>query len=238
MNRRREEEIEREARRLRLELDRRKLEFWDSPPSHPIDRIDPFRIATGILCVVLEEPEEVHLPYADPLGGNLPFRIGGYIDRTRNAIGVARRFRPETRRFTLAHEIGHWQLHRGTIYFRDIPLIAGDRASSNRPPEELEANRFAEELLMPAESVKSEFRAIFQEESLRNRSPDEGLAAWISFGTERRVTVSELIQKGREYLALRLSECIPVGQPYLSLAQRFRVSPLAMSIRLQRLGLV
>jgi IrrE N-terminal-like domain len=242
MDRRREEEIEREARKLRLELVRRSLEFWDSPPDSMIDRIDPFRIAIGILGVDIEEPEEIHLPFADTLSGNLPFRIGGYIDRKRNKIGVARRFRMETRRFTLAHEIGHWQLHQGTVYFRDIPIVAGDRASSNRDPVEREANRFAEELLMPADLVKQYFSYIFgdvfPEQTLRNRAPDDRLAAWLSFGTERRVTVAELIQQGREYLALRLSECIPAGHPYLSLAQRFRVSPLAMSIRLQRLALV
>jgi Zn-dependent peptidase ImmA (M78 family) len=67
------------------------------------------------------------------------------------------------RRFTAAHELGHFMLHRSTMgRFRadtDATLCeAGDDAADRM---EQEANRFAAELLMPAEMCRtraSEFR--------------------------------------------------------------------------------
>ena len=64
---------------------------------------------------------------------------------------------PERRRFTLAHEVGHWvcQCLEGTtapVYCRDRDVsTATDRAL------EREANLFAAELLMPTLELRSEF---------------------------------------------------------------------------------
>ncbi|HEX6899799.1 MAG TPA: ImmA/IrrE family metallo-endopeptidase [Thermoanaerobaculia bacterium] len=232
-----QDEIEREPRRLLNELERRKTEIWDSPPDHRIDRIDPFKIVTHLLRVTLYEPEEIPHPRDYHPIGNVPSRIAGYIARNENTIGLARRFNPEIRRFTLAHEIGHWQLHKGEVYFRDFPLTAGDRSGSNRPLVEREANRFAEELLMPRELVRAYFRQIFGLETLRDQAPDEPFARRLSFGTNQRVTVADLIERGRDRMAFLVAEYKenPVD---FSLAERFRVSVTAMSIRLMRLRLV
>lgn len=225
------------ARKLLLELERRRSECWDSPPDHRIDRIDPFKIVRFLLPAELHEPEEIPWPTAHSQNGNLPSRIAGYIDRRHNVIAVARRFSPEVRRFTLAHEIGHWQLHKGSVYLRDFPLIAGDRSAAKRPLVEIEANRFAEELLMPADLVKAYFRQVFGVETLRDREPDEALAGWLSLGVRRKVTVAELIDKGRDWMAFLAAE--HKNDPLdFSLAERFRVSTTAMSIRLMRLHLV
>lgn len=55
---------------------------------------------------------------------------------------------PQRKRFTLAHELGHLMLHGedGRGLFRDRSF-SGD-------PEELEANSFAAELIMPAHAVQ------------------------------------------------------------------------------------
>ena len=64
---------------------------------------------------------------------------------------------PGRRRFTLAHELGHWvcQVQEGKtapVYCRPVDVTeAADRAL------EREANVFAAELLMPEELVASEF---------------------------------------------------------------------------------
>lgn len=52
------------------------------------------------------------------------------------------------RRFTIAHELGHWELHRGRsqAYLCTTGDVHGYRGS----PMELEANAFAAELLMPS----------------------------------------------------------------------------------------
>ncbi len=51
------------------------------------------------------------------------------------------------KRFAIAHEIGHWEIHKGIsqIAYCTDSQIAGYKAS----PEELEASSFAAELLMP-----------------------------------------------------------------------------------------
>jgi antirestriction protein ArdC len=76
-----------------------------------------------------------------------------------NATEAARS--PARVRFTIAHELGHWHLHRRsgraqTRFCRE-DQVGGTRAelqSSKRI--EAEANRFAAELLMPRELVRAE----------------------------------------------------------------------------------
>lgn len=67
-------------------------------------------------------------------------------------IGVNSLHHPNRQRFTIAHEIGHFLLHKGEeiivdrgfrVNFRD------DESAKAENPEEIEANYFAAELLMP-----------------------------------------------------------------------------------------
>lgn len=66
------------------------------------------------------------------------------------------------RRFSLAHEIGHYVLHRDGTDFQEPPMIdfppveEDDRAGGS--PTEFEANIFAGELLVPVEYLKKYFR--------------------------------------------------------------------------------
>ncbi len=76
--------------------------------------------------------------------------------------------------FTLAHELGHWELHRG-IFERMMatPSLfdASDLPSppsivcrtSKRPRIEIQADRFAAYLLMPAAAVRNAFRSVHGE---------------------------------------------------------------------------
>ena len=109
--------------------------------------------------------------------------------------------------FTLAHEIGHWCLHRGRD---EVRLAMGDlfggppertiicRASRGRERIELQANAFAGCLLMPRDLLVRAWRR----RARRGRRDD------VVEPTVRR------------------------------LAEEFEVSPPAMRIRLERLGLV
>ncbi len=54
---------------------------------------------------------------------------------------------PQRQRFSLGHELGHWQHHRGQFLFCRSSDIGKDRAKAQ---VEIVANRFAAELLMPA----------------------------------------------------------------------------------------
>jgi hypothetical protein len=68
---------------------------------------------------------------------------------------------PTRRRFTIAHELGHWRLHRNAnrgVYCRSSsiePEARSDRAPI--PPAEDEANVFAAAVLMPATLVQEEY---------------------------------------------------------------------------------
>ena len=62
---------------------------------------------------------------------------------------------PRRRRFTIAHEVGHWQLHKDDIAdlvvtrTHDHVPAAREQAKTPEQIREREANRFAAELLMP-----------------------------------------------------------------------------------------
>ena len=66
---------------------------------------------------------------------------------------------PRRRRFTIAHEVGHWQLHKDDIadlvVTRTHDYVPAAREKAKTPEEirEREANRFAAELLMPEDRI-------------------------------------------------------------------------------------
>jgi Zn-dependent peptidase ImmA (M78 family) len=69
-------------------------------------------------------------------------------------IGVNSLHHPNRQRFTIAHEIGHFLLHKGEEIIVDrnfrVSFRDGDSGKAEKP-EEIEANYFAAELLMPAD---------------------------------------------------------------------------------------
>jgi Zn-dependent peptidase ImmA (M78 family) len=79
---------------------------------------------------------------------------------SQRVIGVNKDHAAVRQRFTIAHELGHLELHRGRplildtavrINFRDtVSGLATDR-------EEVEANRFAAALLMPERMIMQQF---------------------------------------------------------------------------------
>jgi len=145
------------ARRLLVEFEAH-YELGDVPPV-PVERI-----AESLLGLIIEEHDDVRsLPNAPADLG----RLSGMIDPATKTIWLDRvegdRSRGR-RRFTIAHECGHWVLHLdhgkgvhaccrpGDIVDRptvDISHLAGP---------EREANEFASELLMPEILVTEQAR--------------------------------------------------------------------------------
>lgn len=77
----------------------------------------------------------------------------------RGAIGVNRNHHPHRQRFTVAHELGHFLLHRdaGSVFVDSTLTFYRDRRSADGVYlQEMEANTFAAELLMPEERVREE----------------------------------------------------------------------------------
>jgi Zn-dependent peptidase ImmA (M78 family) len=92
-----------------------------------------------------------YLAYDGQLSGMI-FREG---DRT--IIGVNALHHPNRQRFTVAHELGHMILHAETPLFIDkqFKMTRADRKEGEDwVPEEIEANRFASELLVPTDFLR------------------------------------------------------------------------------------
>lgn len=71
----------------------------------------------------------------------------------RGIIHVRENLKPDgRRRFTIAHELGHWELHASQSQFL---CDAEDMRDYGRSPLEMEANHFAAELLMPTSHFRS-----------------------------------------------------------------------------------
>lgn len=86
-----------------------------------------------------------------------------YRDDNDTIIGVNSEESPQRKRFTIAHELGHFMLHEGNklyvdqnfrVNFRDI------NSSSATDMNEIEANAFAAALLMPDKIVKDTFYSV------------------------------------------------------------------------------
>lgn len=90
----------------------------------------------------------------DDLSGYIENRPSGWL------IGVNRYHAPTRQRFTLAHELGHYILHRERIgigeKIEDKMLL---RTESFGVQVEEEANEFAAELLMPAQEFTALIRS-------------------------------------------------------------------------------
>ena len=68
---------------------------------------------------------------------------------------------PARRRFTIAHELGHWRLHRGAaehaVFCRSGSIASATPTRTRIPAAEDEANLFAAAVLMPARLVQDHY---------------------------------------------------------------------------------
>ena len=85
-------------------------------------------------------------PFKEDLSGVL------VKEKKRTVIGV-NSSHPKTRqRFTIAHELGHFALkHDGELFIDKTVMKRDGRSSQAIDPQEIEANSFAAEILMPSE---------------------------------------------------------------------------------------
>lgn len=82
-----------------------------------------------------------------------------YRDGERTIIGINSSDGVARQRFTISHELGHLRLHTGRAMFVEKHVQVNLRnsiSSSATNAEEIEANRFAAELLMPSSLVTRE----------------------------------------------------------------------------------
>ena len=90
-------------------------------------------------------------PAEDDLSGFLLKRPDGTA-----VVGVNARHHPNRQRFTIGHEIGHYLLHQYDEVHVDkfVIKLRDGNSSTGENEEEVEANRFAAELLMPRQFIE------------------------------------------------------------------------------------
>ena len=87
--------------------------------------------------------------------------LSGALIRTDETvvIGVNSSHHPNRQRFTIAHELGHFLLHEGIQMHVDEDFrvnLRNEESSKATSREEIEANRFAAELLMPRHFIEQD----------------------------------------------------------------------------------
>ena len=144
---------------------------WRGGPVEP--PIDVDEIAEGYLELSLEiEDLRTRLGIADVLGAT--WFDDRLIRIDRHLEGKEGRFA-----FTLAHEIGHWRLHRPLLQLQKLALslfpsregVAATpafvcRTSERRAPAEWQADRFAACLLMPSHTMRETGRRLLGEQPI------------------------------------------------------------------------
>lgn len=73
------------------------------------------------------------------------------LDRDKSVIGYNPNESPVRRRFTIAHELGHYELHRthSELFVDKKILFRNQDSSTGEFKKEMEANAFAAAILMP-----------------------------------------------------------------------------------------
>jgi len=91
-----------------------------------------------------------------------------YRDGDHVVIGVNSAHVDRRRRFTIAHEIGHLVLHKGRPLVLDHVRVNFRDANSSTASdlEEIQANAFAAEILMPKDQVIASARKLLEDEAM------------------------------------------------------------------------
>jgi Zn-dependent peptidase ImmA (M78 family) len=103
-----------------------------------------------------------------------------YRDRNRSVIGVNKDHSANRQRFTIAHEIGHYFLHKAG--FDEVHVdrtfvvrLRNELSSEGTDSDEIEANAFAAQLLMPASFLHDDLVEL-QKVDVEDAKSVEGLA--------------------------------------------------------------
>lgn len=92
--------------------------------------------------------------------------ISGFLLRNADGnaiIGVNMLHHPNRQRFTIAHEIGHYMLDHAFDQVhvdRSVMKLRSSASSSGEDQDEVEANRFAAELLMPRKFLSEDIQSL------------------------------------------------------------------------------
>lgn len=118
-------------------------------PPVPVDRI-----AESLGAIISFEPFEGK----DDLSGIL------YRNGKNKIIGINSAHAQNRQRFSIAHEIGHLRLHSKELFVDKVVRVnfRDNKSSLATDREEIEANTFAAELLMPKNFINTEIDSLIK----------------------------------------------------------------------------
>lgn len=210
-------------------------------PPIPIEDIIEKHLKLGI------EFDDTHSLFGIPRSGTAPDILGAMFFNEERIV-IDESLDPEEHpamegryRFTLAHEGGgHWRLHRR--YFNCNPEQAGlfedpvttsviCRSSQVKEPVEWQADYYASCLLMPRNLLFAAWNEMFPDQKQRVITPSVTIDHPFV-----EVTQMKLLFDRKPMWTESVDEALErIARP---LAEQFLVSPTAMRIRLERIGLL
>lgn len=218
--------IEEEALQLQREMWDRQCSIWPGEKVTRLDVCDPW-VAASYLGFEVQEG------WLDSTGTRQGFQLGGFIDRPAQLIAIADHLHPTTKRFTLAHEIGHLLRHPGMQHHRELPIHGLGEPREPTDLKEREANQFAGFYLVPTSLLIKAFRATFGVESLTLTDDVAYELLGDGYMSLMNSPPYSLAFERMVGQALRYR-----GRQFDSLCNLFKVHPTTMAIRLREVGLV
>lgn len=93
------------------------------------------------------------------------FNVSGVLDIEQSKIYVNQGDTPEHKRFTIAHELGHWLLHKEQLAETpEIAIYHRRPIGGETDPKEKEANFFAANLLVPLNLLENFYTKLSERE--------------------------------------------------------------------------
>ena len=139
---------------MTLTLDRLAAPRWNMV-RQKAEELTEIYTAPPIPALEIAERQGVDVVFAD--FGTTSDKVAGFCDFESGKIYVNADDMVERQTFTIAHELGHWLLHRE--FFEANPeeytIFPRFQTVAEHNPYEKEANHFAANLLVPARLLKS-----------------------------------------------------------------------------------
>lgn len=214
------------AHEVHLELWNRRHELFSGKSlRHPLDSVEP---AVALYMKGFDVVTDPHLGEMWEEGRRI--QVAGIVDQSARVVRVSQNLDDQQRLYTTGHELGHVIRHPGMSLHRD-------RAISGHMPrkddKEREADLFASCFLMPARYVINEFYRRFGMLVFRM---SEDAVFGLSLGSVENA--QQKIKRQRDLSYVTATASTFMGRQFQPLCQVFGVSPVAMAIRLEEVGLV
>lgn len=223
------EYIEKTANDLLIDLWKDREEIWPNKNHSPYDVLDP-KLASEKLGITFEEHQFLDDTFTQK---GIRYKVAGLLDRQSNKIAISQDFSYEERRFTAAHELGHWILHKDRIIHRDRPVSNFDK-NIKKPVIEKEADYFAACFLMPRKLLIDQI-----EKNFSMNIPihiNENIAYWLNPNDPESLIRPDKKSLDRE---IAIAKCNNFNSILIEpLTKLFKVSTIAMALRIKELKLI